>query len=123
MNGTGAEKNDTTLSSPDLIVKDLNGNPVPSDYKVVNNEEVTDFISFTKYRAPMGNGLEFYWLEATYKNQPYKVQVPYSVYSKLDKEGITVVDMEVLTLEDGSKIVTYMRVRKDAKSLLEKNNR
>lgn len=121
LNGTGAEQNDSIVSDPSLIVKDLNGNPVEPNYKVMNNEEVTDFISYTKYRSPMGNGVEFYWLEATYKGQPYKVQVPYSIYSKLDREGITVVDIELLTLEDNSKIVTYMKVRKDAKSLLDKN--
>lgn len=117
--GVGEEENDDYLYDPSLITKDLNGNQVPTNYVVVDSEEVTDYINYKKYRAATGNGLEFYWLEAEYKGQPYKVQVPYAVYSKLDYSGITVVDMEVLTLEDGSKMITYMSVREDAKSLLE----
>jgi len=121
LNGAGAEQNDERLYDPSLITKDLNGEVVDTNYNVVSNEEIIDFITYTKYRAPMGDGVEFYWLEAEYKGQSYKVQVPYSVYSKLDREGITVVDIELLTLEGGSKMVTYMRVRKDAKALLDKN--
>lgn len=117
--GVGEDQNDAYLYDPSLITKDLNGNQLPTDYVVLDSQEVTDYINFKKFRSSTGNGLEFYWLEAEYKGQPYKVQVPYSVYSKLDYSGITVVDMEVLHLEDGSKIVTYMTVREDAKSLLE----
>lgn len=120
-NGIGEEENDEYLYDPSLITKDLNGNQVPTDYVVEDSDTVTDYINYKKYRAATGNGLEFYWLEAEYKGQPYKVQVPYSVYSKLDYSGITVVDMEVLELEDGSKMVTYMKVREDAKKLLEDN--
>ena len=119
--GVGAEENDEYLYDPSLVTKDLNGNQVPTNYVVDDSETVTDYITYKKFRAPTGNGLEFYWLEAEYKGQPYKVQVPYSVYSKLDYSGITVVDMEVLELEDGSKMVNYMKVREDAKSLLEDN--
>lgn len=120
-NGVGADENDEFLYDPTLITKDLNGNQVPTDYSVRDSNIVTDYINYKKYRAFTGNGLEFYWLEAEYKGQPYKVQVPYSVYSKLDYSGITVVDMEVLDLEDGGRMITYMSVRKDAKKLLEDN--
>lgn len=99
----------------------MNGNTVATNYTVVQSETITDFITYTKHRAITGDGVEFYWLEAVYKKQPCKVQVPYSIYSKLDDEGITVVDAEVLTLDNGSQIVTYMSVRKDAKDLLDKN--
>lgn len=96
----------------------LNGQTINIDYEVQETNIVTDFINFTKFRSIMGQGLEFYWLEATYKGIEYKVQVPYSVYSKLEDKGITVVDMEVLTLTDGNKLITYMNVRKDAKNVL-----
>lgn len=118
--GTGSTENNSPITDSSEILKDLNGNPVDSNYNVVRNETVTDFINYKKYRATTGNGLEFYWLEAKYKGGDYKVQVPYSIYSKLDSEGITVVDAEVLTLDNGSEIVTYMSVRKDAKALLER---
>lgn len=117
--GVGKAENDDKLYDPNLVTKDLNGNQVPTNYQVLDSETVTDYINYKKFRASTGNGLEFYWLEAEYKGQPYKVQVPYSVYSKLDESGITVVDMEVLTLENKSKMVTYMKVRENAKSLLE----
>lgn len=117
--GVGEEQNDEYLYDSSLITKDLNGNQVPTSYVVVNSETVTDYINYKKYRSATGDGLEFYWLEAEYKGQPYKVQVPYSVYSKLDYSGITVVNMEVLELEDGSKMITYMSVKENAKSLLE----
>lgn len=119
--GNGSGTNNSALTSSNEILKDLNGNTVDPNYKVVANNTVTDFINYKKYRATTGNGLEFYWLEAKYKGGDYKVQVPYSIYSKLDSEGITVVDAEVLTLDNGSEIVTYMSVRKDAKDLLDKN--
>lgn len=119
--GTGSAENDSAVTDSSAILKDLNGNTVATNYTVVQSETVTDFITYTKHRAITGDGIEFYWLEAIYKNQPCKVQVPYSIYSKLDDEGITVVDAEVLTLDNGSQIVTYMSVRKDAKDLLDKN--
>lgn len=119
--GNGSSTNNSALTNSSEILKDLNGNTVNPNYQVVANNTVTDFINYKKYRATTGNGLEFYWLEAKYKGGDYKVQVPYSIYSKLDSEGITVVDAEVLTLDNGSEIVTYMSVRKDAKDLLDKN--
>lgn len=119
--GTGKTENNSPVTSSDKILKDLNGNTVAVNYNVMSSETVTDFVSYTKHRAITGDGIEFYWLEAVYKKQPCKVQVPYSIYSKLDDEGITVVDAEVLTLDNGSEIVTYMSVRKDAKDLLDKN--
>lgn len=117
--GDGKEENTSALTSEDLILKDLNGNTISPNYVIKEQKTVTDYINYVKYRATTGNGMEFYWLEAVYKKQPCKVQVPYSIYSKLDSEGITVVDAEILVLEDGSEIVSYMSVRKDAKSLLE----
>lgn len=117
--GQGKTDNSSSLTSSDQILKDLNGNTVPPNYSIREQKTVTDYINYTKYRATTGDGMEFYWLEAIYKKQPYKVQVPYSIYSRLDNEGITVVDAEILVLENGGEIVSYMSVRKDAKSLLE----
>lgn len=120
LTGTGAPENEGTIVSPELILKDINGNQVNPNYTIVSNDTITDFINYTKYRTTTGDGLEFYWLEATYKDKPYKVQITYSVYSKLETTGITVVDMEVLTLDDDTKIITYMNVRKDAKNQLQR---
>lgn len=119
LHGVGAVQNDSQPVNSKEILKDITGTTVPTNYKVETSEIVTDFINYEKFRAITGTGLEFYWLEAEYKGQKYKVQVPYSIFSKLDAKGITVVDAEVLSLEGGSKMVTYMQVRKDAKDLLE----
>lgn len=117
-------KNDTNTLTPeptDNITANLNKQPIDSNYKIVEIKTVTDFINYEKHRAITAEGLEFYWLEATYKDRPYKVQVPLSIAKELETKGITVVDVEVAVLEDKSEIVTYMSVRKDAKNLLEEN--
>lgn len=115
-NSTGENKSDITPA--DNITTNLNGEAVNPNYNVVNIETVTDYINYTKYRAVTSEGMEFYWLEVVYKQKTYKCQVKYNIYSKLDTQGITVVDMEVLTLDDGSEIISYMNVRKDADTLL-----
>lgn len=115
-NATGENKSEITSS--ENITTNLNGEAVNPNYNVVNVETVTDYINYTKYRAVTAEGMEFYWLEVVYKQKAYKCQVKYNIYSKLDTQGITVVDMEVLTLDDGSEIISYMNVRKDADTLL-----
>lgn len=115
-NATGENKSDITSS--ENITTNLNGEAVNPNYNVTNVETVTDYINYTKYRAVTSEGMEFYWLEVVYKQKTYKCQVKYNIYSKLDTQGITVVDMEVLTLDDGSQIISYMNVRKDADTLL-----
>lgn len=117
-------RNDTNTLTPeptDNITANLNKQPIDSNYKIVEIKTVTDFINYEKHRAITAEGLEFYWLEATYKDRPYKVQVPLAIAKELETKGITVVDVEVAVLEDKSEIVTYMSVRKDAKNLLEEN--
>lgn len=113
-------QNDNNLTSSDKLLTDLNKEPVNVDYKIKQIKTVTEFINYEKFRAKTADGLEFYWLEAIYKDRPYKVQVPLSIYKELENRGITVVDAEVAVLENNSEIVTYMQVRKDAKTLLER---
>lgn len=114
-------KNKSEVTSSDNITANLNGEQIDPNYKIKEIKTVTDFINFEKYRAVTDQGMEFYWLETTYKDKKYKVQVPLSIYKELENKGITVVDVEVTVLEDKSEVVTYMNVRKDAKSLIEKN--
>lgn len=118
----GSGQNNSSVSDGKKITTDLNGEPVDPNYKIQSIDIKKDFINYTKYRAVTDKGMEFYWLETYYKNKKYKVQVPYSIYEKLEKSGITVCDVEVLTLEGGSQVVTYMNVRKDAQSLLERDD-
>lgn len=107
---TGENKSGVS-KTPDFV-KDLNGNKIPTNYTVLEIEEINDLVAYSKYRAVMGNGLEFYWLEAEYKEMPYIIQVPYAIYSKLDDKGYTAVTMEVLTLDNDKTVITNMKVSK-----------
>ena len=114
-------KQNSDTSNPKDFLKDINGNKIPKNYEVNRIEHATDFIDYTKKRGITGDGTELLWLDAKYKGRPYVVQVPFSIYKELDSSGITVVDVEILHLKGGAKVVTYMRVRDDYKQLLNKN--
>lgn len=115
-------KNTKKLSEYSDYVKDLQNKDVKVDFTVKRIKTVLDFVNYTKQRAVSANGLEMYWLEAIYKDRPYRVQVPFQIWKELDEKGITVVDIEVLQLASDSEIVSYMSVRPDYKKLLEKGN-
>lgn len=104
---------------PDIMVKDLNGLSLIQNYTVAEVKTVTDFINYKKHRSVTADGMELLWLEADYKGKAYKVTVPFSIYKELEPEGITVVDMEVLDLGNGSSIISYMKVREDYKKKLD----
>ena len=69
----------------------------------------------------MSDGMELYWLEVTYHDKPYRVQVPFYVFKDLDDKGICVVNMEVLTLDGGEKVISYMQVVYDYQNLINDN--
>ena len=119
LNSNTTDENKASVTG-DQLVTNLNGQKVATNYKVKNIQTVRDFIIYTKYRTVTGTGLEFYWLNATYKGNTYIVQVPYQVFKELDDVGVTLVDVEVTTLDDGnnSEIVTYMDVVKNSKSII-----
>lgn len=119
LNSNTTDENKASVTG-DQLVTNLNGQKVDTNYKVKNIQTVRDYINYTKYRTVTGTGLEFYWLNATYKENTYIVQVPYQVFKELDDVGITLVDVEVTTLDDGnnSEIVTYMDVVKNSKSII-----
>lgn len=107
----------------DIMVKDLNGLSLIQNYTVAEVKTVTDFINYKKHRSVTSDGMELLWLEADYKGKPYKVTVPFSIYKELEPEGITVVDMEVLDLGNGSSVISYMKVREDYKKKLDNSLR
>ena len=117
--------NDTPISDEGMITSDLNGNEVSANYKIKSIDTVRDFINFTKYRAQTADGMEFYWLEVTYKEKPYKVQIPYKIFKELDASGITVADIEVTKVDKGGgqsgEIVTYMNIVENSKKLINKD--
>lgn len=105
------------------MVKDLQGISVIPNYTVSKIETVVDMVNYKKHRAITDDGMELLWLDANYKGKSYRITVPFKIFKELDPEGITVVDMEVLHLENGNQIISYMNVREDYKSKLEKGLR
>lgn len=99
----------TVYSATDYIA-DLNGNNVSAVYNVSEKNYVTDYVSYTSKRAIIDNGMEMYWLEADYDGKAYRIQIPYQYYVNLGDKGICKVNMEVLTLEGGGTIISYMQV-------------
>lgn len=102
-----------TVYSANDYIKDLNGNDIPAVYNVANRSYVKDFVNYEAKRAILADGMEMYWLEMQYKNKPYRCQVPYYVFKDLETTGICVVEIEVLTLEGGEQVISYMQVVTD----------
>ena len=99
-----------TVYSANDYIKDLNGNDIPAVYNVASRSYVKDFANYEAKRAILADGMEMYWLEIQYKNKPYRCQVPYYVFKDLETTGICVVEIEVLTLEGGEQVISYMQV-------------
>lgn len=101
---------DTSVENYNNFVKSVDGKDVEVDYTVSRIDTVSDFVNYTKHRGVTGTGIELYWLEATYLDRPYVIQVPFSVFKELGDTGIVPVQVEVLYLKDGSKIISYMEI-------------
>ncbi len=111
-----------TLDNIDEDLEDLFGLSLRVDYTVSKIENITDFVNYQKKRGTWGNGLEIYYLDATYKGAKYFIQVPYKYYKELDDTGIVPVNMEVLrinsntgTSDDERVVISYMKL--DSKTL------
>lgn len=99
-------------------VTDLNGNELSENYVVSSREIVTDYVNYEKKRGVTSEGLELYWLDVVYKDKPYVIQVPYQTWVNLDLKGTTVVDAEVLNIDDGSQIISYMQLKGDINEII-----
>lgn len=99
-------------------IKDLNGSAIPAVYNVATRTYVRDFANYEAKRAIIADGMEMYWLEILYKDKPYRCQVPYYVFKDLDTTGICVVEIELLTLEGGEQVISFMQVVPDYNDLI-----
>lgn len=110
-----SEKSHTTkkVYDADDYLKDLNGVDVAAVYNVVERNYIQDYVSYTAKRAVIDEGMELYWLEAKYDDKKYRIQVPFYYFKDLKSKGICKVEMEILTTEDGGKIISYMQVIED----------
>lgn len=101
------------LTNPDEYVEDIYGLTTRVDYTVKRISSVADFVSYEKKRGTWGGGLELYWLDTTYKDKHYVIQVPFQYYKELDDIGIVPVKMEVLTIAGSAEgeelsVISYM---------------
>lgn len=106
------ETNQTTdhLDSADDFVKNLQGESVPVNYIVKTREYVKTHVNYVAKRAVIDDGMEMYWVDIIYKQKKYRAQVPYYYFKDLEEEGICRVEMEVLNLENGGQIISYMQI-------------
>lgn len=106
-------KNDGELSPSTDFLKDLYGVSIPVSYNVKSYDYIKDYVNYEKRRASMDDGMELYWLEITYNGLKYRCTIPFYRYKALNNTGICKVEMEVLTLEGGEKVISYMWVVDD----------
>ena len=99
----------TVYSSTDTL-KDLNGVDIPAVFTVKDIATVTEYVNYEKRRAVMDEGLELYWVEIVYSNKKYRTTISFDIFRQLNNSGICKVEMEVLTLEGGEKVISYMDV-------------
>ena len=99
-----------TLDQVTDFLKDLQGVSIPVDYTVTEINYVRDYVNYTKRRASVDEGMELYWIDIVYNNKKYKCTIPFWRYKAMKDEGICIVEMEVLSLEGGAKVISNMVV-------------
>lgn len=92
------------------FIKDLKGADVSAVYSVKSRDYVRTHVSYVAHRAIMDDGMELYWVDVVYKKKKYRVQVPFYIFKDLEDEGVCRVEIEVLNLEGGGQIISYMQV-------------
>ena len=107
-----SDKNKTTAKVYDQgeYLKDLTGKDISAVYSVKSREYVKAHVSYTAKRAIIDEGMEMYWIDVKYKKKKYRVQVPFYYFKDFDDSGICRVEIEVLTLENGGQVISYMQV-------------
>lgn len=96
-------------SSTDFL-KDLNGYDIPAVYTVQNITYDVAHVNYQSKRATIDDGMEFYWLEIDYNGKKYRAQCSYNMFRQLESEGICKVALEILTLDTGQQVISYMKV-------------
>ena len=107
--GTLTKTTPEHYSSSDFL-KDLNGYEIPAVYTVQNVTYDVAHVNYQAKRATIDDGMEFYWLEIDYNGKKYRAQCSYNMFRNLESEGICKVAVEILTLDSGQQVVSYMKV-------------
>lgn len=108
-----SETTATVYSASDFI-KDLNGIDVSAVYNVISRDYIYDYVNYTAKRAIIDQGMEMYWLDVVYNDRNYRMQIPFYRFKNMKESGICKVQLELLTLEGGGKIISYMQVVDDS---------
>lgn len=103
-------KTTSKVFDTDDTLKDINGVDISATYNVTSRDYVYDYVSYVAKRGIIDDGMEIYWLEATYAGKKYRIQVPFYYFKDLNEEGVCRVQMEVLNIEGGGKVISYMQV-------------
>lgn len=112
---SASTQNTTTdrISDTDETLKDINGVDIKSTYNVLSRDYLYDYVSYTAKRGIIDDGMEIYWLEADYHGKKYRLQVPFYYFKDFDEKGVCKVQVEVLNIEGGGKVISYMQVVSD----------
>lgn len=106
--GNTNNTSDSPLTNPDGFVQDINGLTMRVEYDVTAITDQVDFVNYVKKRGTWGGGLELYWLDCTYHDTQYVIQVPFKYYKELTDTGIVPVKMEVLQVKQPTGEVMYV---------------
>lgn len=111
----GIGDNDNMQNSDHLdqstdFLRDLSGVAIPVDYNVKSIDYARDYVNYTRRRASIDEGMELYWIDIDYNGKKYRCTIPFWRYKSMSDTGICVVQMEVLSLEGGEKVISNMIV-------------
>lgn len=95
---------------PNDTLKDINGVDINATYNVVSRDYLYDYVSYTAKRGIIDDGMEIYWLEADYHGKKYRIQCPFYYFKDFSSTGVCRVQIEVLNIEGGGKVISYMQV-------------
>lgn len=121
-NGELSAKTSATVYSSTDFIKDLNGVNIPAVYTVKDISVVYMNVNYEKRRAIMDDGMELYWIEVDYGGKRYRCTTTFARFKVLKNRGICRVCAELLTLENGEHIISYMRVVDDNEGYQDNNN-
>lgn len=109
---SNSDKNTTTSKTYDSneTLKDINGVDINATYNVVSRDYLYDYVSYTAKRGIIDDGMEIYWLDADYHGKKYRIQVPFYYFKDFEEKGVCKVQVEVLNIEGGGKVISYMQV-------------
>jgi hypothetical protein len=89
--------------------KDFLNNDAPETYKrPLKVVTVNDSVSYVKHRTITDDGIDLYWVDATYKGKKTQFTISYYIYQALSPQGVMDVQVETVTDADGHVYITSM---------------